>query len=88
VCVPGRLETGSGSATSIEVRTPALIFGTRSMHGYLTGTAIENEDNVRFAQQHGIHSLNEVLPLSEAPKAYERMLSGEVRFRAALDTRS
>lgn len=84
----GRLVVVGAAPDPIEVRTPALIFGTHSVVGYLTGTAIENEDNVRFAQQRGIHSLNEVLPLSEAPKAYERMLSGEVRFRAVLDTRS
>ena len=56
------------------------------MSGTLTGSAIENEDNLGFARAHGIRSMNEVLPLAEAPKAYERMLSGQARFRVVLDT--
>jgi propanol-preferring alcohol dehydrogenase len=35
--------------------------------------------------RHGIRPMTEVLPLSEAPKAYERTLSGEARFRKVLD---
>jgi propanol-preferring alcohol dehydrogenase len=29
--------------------------------------------------------MNEILPWTEAPKAYARMLSGEARFRVVLD---
>jgi propanol-preferring alcohol dehydrogenase len=29
--------------------------------------------------------MTETLPLSEAPKAYERMMSGAARFRIVLD---
>jgi alcohol dehydrogenase, propanol-preferring len=29
--------------------------------------------------------MNEVVPLADAPKAYERMMSGEARFRVVLD---
>ena len=64
------------------------LFGSRSIVGTLTGSAIENEDNLRFAQRHGIRSMNEVLPWSEAPKAYERMFSGQARFRMVLDVRA
>ena len=67
--------------------TTDLIFGGRTVRGSVTGTAIENEDNLRFALEHGVRSHNEVFPLSEAPKAYDRMVSGEARFRAVLDTR-
>jgi propanol-preferring alcohol dehydrogenase len=31
-------------------------------------------------------AVGEVLPLTEAPKAYEHMMSGAVRFRVVLDT--
>jgi propanol-preferring alcohol dehydrogenase len=71
----------------LEVQTRQLIFGTRSIVGSLTGSSIENEDNLRLAQRLGIRSMNEVLALSDAPKAYERMLSGQARFRMVLDTR-
>ena len=35
----------------------------------------------------GIHPMIEVLPLAEAPKAYQRMISGQARFRVVLDMR-
>jgi len=69
----------------IEVSTSELIFGTRSLVGSLTGSSIENEDNLVFSQARGIRPMTEVLPLSEAPKAYERMMSGAARFRVVLD---
>jgi len=83
----GRLLVVGTGPYPIEVPTAQLIFGTRSLAGTLTGSSIENEDNLRFAQRHGIRSINEVLPLSDAPKAYERMISGQARFRMVLDTR-
>lgn len=42
----------------------------------LAGPAIENEDSLRLAHDRGIRDRNEIMPLSEAPKAYERMMSG------------
>ena len=53
--------------------------------GSLTGSSIENEDNLQLAQRRGIRSMNEVMPFTEAPKAYERMMSGKARFRVVLD---
>jgi propanol-preferring alcohol dehydrogenase len=72
----------------IEVQTSQLIVGTRTVVGSLTGSSIENEDNLLFTRRHGVRSMNEVMPLAEAPKAYERMLSGQARFRIVLDTRA
>lgn len=83
----GELLVVGAAPDPLELRTENLIFGTRTVRGSLTGTAIENEDSLRFAQRWAIRSHNEVLPLSEAPKAYERMLSGRARFRVVLDTR-
>jgi propanol-preferring alcohol dehydrogenase len=84
----GRLLVVGVAPDPIQVSTAGLIFGTRSINGTLTGSSIQNEDNLRFAQRHGIRSMNEVLPLAEAPKAYERMMSGRARFRVVLDARA
>lgn len=72
----------------IEIQTADLVLATRSVVGSLTGSSIENEDNLLLAHRRGIRSMNEIMPLSEAPKAYERMLSGRARFRVVLDTRA
>jgi propanol-preferring alcohol dehydrogenase len=54
--------------------------------GALTGSAFENEDSLRLAHERGIRGRDEIMPLSEAPKAYERMMSGDARFRVVLGT--
>lgn len=69
----------------ISVATPDLIFGARTVTGSLTGTSIENEDNLAFSLDRGIRPMVEILPLAEAPKAYERMMSGAARFRVVLE---
>jgi propanol-preferring alcohol dehydrogenase len=84
----GQLVVVGGGFDPISVQAGDLIFGTRTINGTLTGSAIENEDNLAFSQERGVHSMNEVLPLSEAPKAYERMMAGQARFRIVLDTTS
>jgi alcohol dehydrogenase, propanol-preferring len=84
----GTLVVAGAAADPVQVHTSDLIFGTRSIAGTLTGSPVENEDNLDFTRRHGIRSWNEVLPLADAPKAYERMLSGQARFRIVLDTAS
>ncbi|GLX07527.1 alcohol dehydrogenase catalytic domain-containing protein [Microbispora sp. NBRC 16548] len=81
----GQLVVVGAAPDPIQVATSDLIFGERVVRGSLTGTAIDNEDNLRFALDRGIRSHNEVFPLSEAPKAYQRMISGDARFRVVLD---
>jgi propanol-preferring alcohol dehydrogenase len=83
----GQLVVVGAAPDPIQLATSDLIFGEHVVRGSLTGTAMENEDNLRFALDHSIRSSNEVFPLSEAPKGYERMISGDARFRVVLDTR-
>jgi alcohol dehydrogenase, propanol-preferring len=84
----GQLVVVGAATDPIEVQTTDLIFGGRSIVGSLTGTPIENEDNLAFALGHGIKSMNEVMPFEDAPKAYERMMSGAARFRVVLNIAS
>jgi alcohol dehydrogenase, propanol-preferring len=84
----GKLVVVGAAPDPIEVQTSDLIFGGRSIVGSLTGTPVENEDNLAFALSHGIKSMNEVMPFEDAPKAYERMMSGAARFRIVLDIAS
>jgi propanol-preferring alcohol dehydrogenase len=81
----GHLVVVGAAMDPISVATPDLIFGTRTIRGSLTGSSIENEDNLLFSTHHGVRPMNEIMPLSEAPKAYEHMVSGDARFRVVLD---
>jgi propanol-preferring alcohol dehydrogenase len=75
----GKLIVVGAAAQPIQVQTGDVIFGARSLVGSLTGSSIENEDSLQLAQRRGIRSMNEVMAFSEAPKAYERMMSGKAR---------
>ncbi|WP_055587832.1 alcohol dehydrogenase catalytic domain-containing protein [Streptacidiphilus griseoplanus] len=81
----GRLVVVGAAADPLTVATPDLIFGTRSIVGSLTGSSIENEDNLAFCLAQGIRPSTETMPFSQAMEAYERMLSGQARFRVVLD---
>ncbi len=81
----GRMVVVGAALDPISVSTADLIFGTRTLSGSLTGSSIENEDNLAFSGRHGIRPMIETMPWAEAPKAYERMMSGEARFRVVLD---
>lgn len=81
----GRLIVVGASPEPVPVHTTDLIFGGRSIIGSLTGSAIDNEDNLGFGLTHQIAPMIEPLPFSDAPNAYQRMMSGRARFRVVLD---
>ena len=81
----GQLIVAGIADDPIQASTADLIVGNRSIVGSNTGTAIENEASMSFSATHGVKAMTEVLPFEEAPKAYERMMSGQARFRVVLD---
>jgi D-arabinose 1-dehydrogenase-like Zn-dependent alcohol dehydrogenase len=52
--------------------------------GWYSGTSVDSEDTLRFSRQNGVASMNEIFPLEQAAAAYERMMSGQARFRVVL----
>jgi propanol-preferring alcohol dehydrogenase len=82
----GHLVVVGAAPDPISVQTTDLIFGTRTISGSLTGSSIENEDNLAFSLARDIRPMTEVLPLADAAKAYGHMMSGKARFRVVLDT--
>lgn len=81
----GQLVVVGAGLDPVSVQTPDLIFGGRSIIGTLTGTPIENEQNVAFSATYGVKPTIEVMAFEDAPKAYERMMAGAARFRIVLD---
>lgn len=82
----GQMVVVGAARDPISVQTTELVFGTRSLIGSLTGSAIENEDNLALSVAEGIRPMTEVMPLVAAPEAYARMMAGKARFRIVLDT--
>jgi propanol-preferring alcohol dehydrogenase len=81
----GKLVVVGAGGDPIAVNTPDLLFGTRGIAGSLTGTSIENEDNLKFGLANGVRPMIEVVPWQEAPQAYAKMMAGQARFRMVLD---
>ncbi len=68
----------------ITVTPIQLIGGRHSIQGWASGDARDSEDTLKFSKQTGVQAMIETFPLEKAAEAFERMMSGKVRFRAVL----
>ena len=73
-----------GAAPTIELSPVLFLAGRRSMKGWYSGTSIDSQDTMAFSARNGVRSMSETFPLERAAEAYERMMSGEARFRVVL----
>src|SRR5205085_1562259 len=64
----------------------ALIGGTKKLYGHASGTSREVEETMRFAALTGVRPMIEQVPLDHVGDAFDRMLSGQARFRMVLTT--
>jgi D-arabinose 1-dehydrogenase-like Zn-dependent alcohol dehydrogenase len=74
-----------GAAPSMQVSPLVLIGGRRSIKGWYSGTAADSQDTLAFSVLAGVRSMNEIYPLDRVTAAYERMMSGQARFRVVLN---
>jgi D-arabinose 1-dehydrogenase-like Zn-dependent alcohol dehydrogenase len=58
--------------------------GEERIQGYASETPADTDDTLRFSEMAGVRPMIETYPLDKAGKAYARMMSGQVRFRAVL----
>lgn len=73
-----------GAPASLQVSPFLMIAGRRSVKGWYSGTSIDSQDTLAFSARSGVRSMNEVFPLERAAEAYDRMMSGQARFRVVL----
>jgi D-arabinose 1-dehydrogenase-like Zn-dependent alcohol dehydrogenase len=73
-----------GAAESLPVSPISLIMGNRSVKGWYSGTSIDSQDTLAFSARAGVRSMNEIFALEQVNEAYERMMSGQARFRVVL----
>jgi D-arabinose 1-dehydrogenase-like Zn-dependent alcohol dehydrogenase len=86
LAVNGKLVVIGVSNEPLEVPPTFLLSGRRSIVGWPAGTSMDSQDTLSFSVLSGVRSMNEIFPLEHAEEAYERMMSGKVRFRAVLTT--
>jgi D-arabinose 1-dehydrogenase-like Zn-dependent alcohol dehydrogenase len=83
LAVRGKLLIVAAAADPIEILPITLLSG-RAIAGWPSGTARDSEDTLQFSALSGVRPMIEIFPLARASEAYERMISGKVRFRAVL----
>lgn len=84
--VNGKLLVIGAAPDPIEVSPLDLISAGRSIQGWPSGTSSDSEDTMAFSALNGIRPMIETMPLERAAEAYERMMSGDARFRMVLTT--
>ncbi len=80
----GKLLIVGASMDPVPAPTAALIGGDKSIEGHASGTSIDSEDTLRFSVLTGVRPMIETMPLERAADAYEKMMSGDARFRMVL----
>ncbi|GAA2500940.1 alcohol dehydrogenase [Winogradskya humida] len=80
----GQLVVVGADPAPIQVSPFQLISTSRSVHGHPSGTARDVEETLNFAALTGVRAITETRPLAEVAAAYDRMLSGEARYRMVL----
>lgn len=80
----GKLMVIGADFDPIEVTPIQLISGSRTIQGWASGTPIDSEDTLRFAELTGVRPMIETYPLEKAAEAYARMMSGDAQFRVVL----
>jgi D-arabinose 1-dehydrogenase-like Zn-dependent alcohol dehydrogenase len=73
-----------GVPDSLAINPFPLIMGSRSVKGWYSGTSIDSQQTLAFSALTGVRSMNEIYPLSRVSEAYDRMMSGQARFRVVL----
>jgi D-arabinose 1-dehydrogenase-like Zn-dependent alcohol dehydrogenase len=82
----GRLIVVGASMDPIGVPAAALIGGGTTITGHASGTSRDSEDTLNFSMLSGVRPMIETVPLERSSEAYEKMLSGDARFRMVITT--
>jgi propanol-preferring alcohol dehydrogenase len=82
----GELVIVGASMEPLGIPPAALIGGNKSIVGHASGTSRDSEDTLSFSVLAGVRPMIETLPLEQASDAYEKMISGDARFRMVLTT--
>jgi alcohol dehydrogenase len=80
----GRLVVLGAGKDPLSVSLAQLVTGERSVLGSITGSPHESEKALGFSVLADVRPRVETMPLQQAAKAYQRMKSGEVKFRMVL----
>ena len=73
-----------GAVAAFPINPIDMIVKSSAVRGWYSGVASDSEDTLRFCKLHHISPMNEIYPFKDAQAAYDRMVSGQARFRVVL----
>ncbi|MGN7199547.1 alcohol dehydrogenase catalytic domain-containing protein [Arthrobacter sp. SAFR-044] len=85
LAIRGRLTIIGVDAASLSIPVGQLVMNGQLITGHLTGSALDTEEAMRFAQLNDVKPMTEQMPLAQANEALTRLAAGEARFRIVLD---
>lgn len=80
----GQLVVVGAPSDPLQVPGASIIFKSSAVQGHASGTSQDSEDTLRFSAITGVRPMIEKMPLSEAQAAFDKMMSGDARFRMVL----
>ena len=80
----GQLVVVGAPPEPMETPLSPLIFKSAAVQGHASGTSQDSEDTLRFSAITGVRPMIETMPLSQAQAAFDKMMSGDARFRMVL----
>jgi len=66
----------------------SLLFNRRSLSGSLIGGIAETQEMLDFCGKHNITADVEVIPIQKVNEAFDRMMTGDVKYRFSIDMAS
>lgn len=81
----GRMHVVGAVLEPIPVQALSIIMGQKSISGSPTGSPVAMETMLEFAARHKITPQTEHFPMSRINDAFERLKSGQARYRIVLD---
>jgi D-arabinose 1-dehydrogenase-like Zn-dependent alcohol dehydrogenase len=79
--IDGKLIILGVDTAPLNINALPMIMSRQSIQGWPSGTPADSEDTLAFSALTGVRAMIETVPLAQAVSAYERMLSGNARFR-------
>jgi D-arabinose 1-dehydrogenase-like Zn-dependent alcohol dehydrogenase len=84
--VRGKLLILGASMEPMQIPPVMLIGGSKTIAGHASGHSGDSEDTLDFSALSGVRPIIETFPLEQAEAAYDRMMSGDARFRMVITT--
>ena len=73
-----------GAVPKLEIPALQILLASQEIRGWYSGTAADSEDGLNFSVLENVRSMNEIYKFDQFKEAYERMISGNARFRVVM----